>query len=201
MHEEINNILEFLKIIEKLKSVIRHSKTSSGRKESAAEHSWRMSIMAILLYKHFPEINILKVIKMSLFHDLGEIIEGDIPAFYKNNNDEENEYNNLINLFRNIDLEIKNEILDIINEFNQKKSEESKLATAIDKLEGIIQHNEADINSWIKKEYQFQLDYGIIETNYNNFLKEFRDVVRNQSNEKIKQNNKEKRAISDNSHL
>lgn len=186
MKNEIINILNFLRKIEKLKTITRHSKTSSGRKESAAEHSWRASIIAILLYKYFPHVDILKVIKMCLYHDLGEIIEGDIPAFYKKENDEKKEYDNLVKLLEDIDLDIKNEILDIINEFNQKKTGEAKLATAIDKLEGIIQHNEADIDTWIKREYQYNLDYAINETNYNDFLKEFRDVVKEVTIEKIK---------------
>jgi putative hydrolase of HD superfamily len=192
MKEEMINILNFLKKIEKLKSITRHSKTSSGRRESSAEHSWRMAIMTILFYKYFPDIDILKVIKMCLYHDLGEILEGDIPAFYKNNNDEEHEYDNLMKLFEDINLDIKDEILEIVNEFNKQDSEEAKLATAIDKLEGIIQHNEADINTWIKKEYQFNMEYAINETQYNDFLKEFREVVREVTIGKIKKANAEK---------
>ena len=75
--------IEFLNKIEKLKCNTRHSWTSSGRCESVAEHSWRLSVMALLCADEFPKLDIDKVVKMCLIHDFGEAVTGDIPSFFK----------------------------------------------------------------------------------------------------------------------
>ena len=85
---EIRALLDFLCIAEKLKCNTRHSYTSSGRHESVAEHSWRLALMAYLVKDEFPGTDIDKVIRMCLFHDMGEAVTGDIPAFEKTNQDE-----------------------------------------------------------------------------------------------------------------
>ena len=76
-------LLEILSVAEKLKCNTRHCYTSSGRRESVAEHSWRISLMAMLLTKEFPEADMDKVIRMCLIHDMGEAFTGDIPTFEK----------------------------------------------------------------------------------------------------------------------
>ena len=78
---EIRAFLDFLSIAEKMKCNTRHSYTSSGRHESVAEHSWRLALMAYLVKDEFPDADIDKVIRMCLFHDMGEAVTGDIPAF------------------------------------------------------------------------------------------------------------------------
>ena len=84
---EIRRLLDFLKTAEQLKCNTRHSYTSSGRLESVAEHSWRLALMAMLVGDEFPELDMDKVIKMCLIHDMGEAITGDIPAFEKTDKD------------------------------------------------------------------------------------------------------------------
>ena len=79
--------LEILHVAEKLKDTPRHCTTSKGRTESVAEHSWRISLMAMLLRHEFPEVNIDKVVDMCLIHDLGECFTGDIPTFVKTDAD------------------------------------------------------------------------------------------------------------------
>ena len=80
---EARTVLDFLDIAEKLKCNTRHSWTSSGRHESVAEHTCRLCMFAWLVKDEFPDCDIDKVIKMCLFHDLGEAVTGDIPAFVK----------------------------------------------------------------------------------------------------------------------
>ena len=81
-------LLEILHIAERLKDTTRHCYTSGGRRESVAEHSWRISLMAYLIGDWFPEADMNKVIKMCLIHDLGECFIGDIPTFDKTVADE-----------------------------------------------------------------------------------------------------------------
>lgn len=73
-------ILSFLSIAERLKSVLRHSWTSSMRQESVAEHSWRLCVFAWLIKDRFPDLDMDKVMKMCLFHDLGEAVQAIFPA-------------------------------------------------------------------------------------------------------------------------
>ena len=84
-------LLEILHLAERLKDVPRHCVTSGGRRESVAEHSWRITLMAYLVSDEFPEADIAKVMKMCLIHDLGEAFTGDIPTFLKTAADEARE--------------------------------------------------------------------------------------------------------------
>ena len=88
---EAKKLLEILSVAEQLKCRTRHCDTSSGRRESVAEHSWRVALMAMLMEDEFPELDIDKVIRMCLIHDLGEAFTGDIPAFLKKSEDGEKE--------------------------------------------------------------------------------------------------------------
>lgn len=50
--KSLSSILDFLHEVEQLKKLLRHSWLSDGRQESVAEHTWRMSLMAMLLQEH-----------------------------------------------------------------------------------------------------------------------------------------------------
>ncbi len=73
-------LLDFLRAAESLKTVTRSAYTSQGHPESVAEHTWRLSLMALLLAPEFPDVDFARLIKICLVHDLGEAIGGDIPA-------------------------------------------------------------------------------------------------------------------------
>ena len=88
-------LIDILAVAEKLKCVTRHCDTSSGRRESVAEHSWRIALMAMLLAPEFPEADMGKVTKMCLIHDLGEAFTGDIPTFEKTSAHEQEEEDRL----------------------------------------------------------------------------------------------------------
>ena len=88
---EPKEFLAFLARLEKLKCNTRHSWTSSGRHESVAEHSWRLAMLALLLRDALPEVDMDKVLRMCLIHDVGEAVTGDIPSFQKTDANEETE--------------------------------------------------------------------------------------------------------------
>lgn len=186
MEEKIKNILTFLKDIELLKSVTRHSWTSSGRHESVAEHSWRMAIMAMAFEKEFPNINISKVIEMVLIHDWGEIYDGDTPAFEKQpENKLELEEKAVRKLVQPLDKEHQEKFINLWKEYNACETQEAKLAKALDKLEVIMQHNEADLSTWIPIEYEFNLNCAREYMEFNEFIKAFRAVLDEQTRKKI----------------
>lgn len=75
--------MEPLSVAERLKDTTRHCYTRNGRHESVAEHSWMMTLMAFFMKYEFPKVDMDKVIKMCIIHDLGEAFIGDIPTFEK----------------------------------------------------------------------------------------------------------------------
>jgi putative hydrolases of HD superfamily len=72
--------LAFFRAAEPLKHTLRNSWTSAGRRESTAEHSWRLALMALALADELPEADLARLLGLLLIHDLGEAVRGDIPA-------------------------------------------------------------------------------------------------------------------------
>ncbi|MCI5594857.1 MAG: HD domain-containing protein [Clostridiales bacterium] len=181
-------LLEFLAMAEKLKCNTRHSYTSSGRHESVAEHSFRLALMAYMVSDEVPEIDTDKVIRMCLVHDLGEAITGDIPSFEKTDSDEAAEDSAVSGFVNQLPEYWKKQLGEMYSEMNELKTPEAKLYKALDKLEAVIQHNEADISTWLPLEYELQLTYGTEECSFNEYINSLRDEVRSVSERKIKDN-------------
>ncbi|MBL7174775.1 MAG: HD domain-containing protein [Desulfobacteraceae bacterium] len=184
MEEKAEKLLDFLSTIEPLKYITRHSWCSNGRQESVAEHEWRMAIMAVLLEDEFPDIDMKKVLEMCLLHDLGET-DGDIPAFEKTEDDDSHEFTQLKKLTQILPPNLGSKIISLQKEFNTRETPEAKLANALDKLEALIQHNDADISTWANLEYELNLTYGQNQTDYHPFLKILRQLVKRTTVNKI----------------
>ena len=182
---EIRKYIEFLNIIEKLKCNTRHSWTSTGRQESVAEHSYRCAVMAMLCADEFPGLDISKVIKMCLVHDFGEAVTGDIPAFLKTEDHEKIEaeaISTLCSMVPEANLEA------LFAEMREMKTPEAKLCKAIDNLEAVISHNEADLSTWTPLEYDLNLTYGEKNCEFSEWTKALRAEIRKDSIEKIERN-------------
>ena len=176
--------LDFLKVAERLKCNTRHSYTSSGRHESVAEHSWRLTMMAYFMQDEFPDADIDKVIKMCMFHDMGETITGDIPAFEKTSADSDHENNVLDELLDTLPEPYRTDLKELFAEMEALETLEAKIYKALDKLEALIQHNEADLSTWIPLEYDLQMTYGTEECSFSEYMKNLRDMVREDSRKK-----------------
>lgn len=183
---ETDKLLDILNTASCLKDNTRHSWTPKGRRESVAEHSWRLSLFAYFIKDEFPDVEIDKVIKMCILHDMGEAFTGDIPSFNKTENDEGKELSALFGWVESLPKNFSDELMDLYNEMLQQKTEESKLYKALDKLEAAISHNEADLSTWIDLEYKLNPVYGYDECQYNPYLIELQERVREISLEKIK---------------
>src|SRR5215470_13295866 len=80
--EQVARILDFLALSERLKLELRHSWLSDGRRESVAEHSWQMALMALLVHRQLAApVDLGRVLKLVLVHDLVEAEVGDVPFF------------------------------------------------------------------------------------------------------------------------
>lgn len=118
---EVARYLEILHIFERLKNNTRHSYTSANRKESVAEHSHRLAVMAYFVKDEFPEVDIQKVVLMCLFHDIGEAFTGDIPCFEKTNADEELESQKVSAFLNSLPLPYKTELEKLFEEMERSK--------------------------------------------------------------------------------
>ena len=177
--------LDILAVAEKLKCNTRHSYTSSGRHESVAEHSWRISLMAMLLTPEFPEADMNKVIRMCLIHDLGEAFTGDIPSFDKTSGDEDLEDQLLDRWVSSLPQPICQEFSGLLGEMRALETLEAKIYKAMDKLEAVIQHNEADIATWLPLEYDLQLTYGEENVAFSPYFRELKQAVNDCTRRKI----------------
>ena len=190
---DLKKIIKFLSVAEKLKCEMRHSWTSTMRQESVAEHSWRLCIFSWILKSQLPEYDMDKVMKMCLFHDLGEAITGDIPSFFKNRRDEKKEENAINKILNMLDNDLKTELHELFYEIKEQKSKESKLFKALDKIEAVIQHNEAPIETWIPLEFDLNKTYGSEEVKGIKLLEELRELVRKDTIKKLVDKDKELR--------
>ncbi|PRY06817.1 putative hydrolase of HD superfamily [Pontibacter ummariensis] len=160
MKEDLKRVLEVLHLAEKLKYEMRHSWLSNGRQESVAEHTWRMSLMVVLLEPYLDKrIDIARTLKMVIIHDLVEAEAGDVPAFEVKTPEamelkRQKELQAIANLRQTLGEGIGEHVYELWHEFEEKATYEAKVAHALDKLEVRIQHNHADIATWLEIEQE-----------------------------------------------
>ena len=182
---EVRKLLDIIEVCERLKDTTRHCYTRKGRHESVAEHSWMMTLMAFFMRDEFKDVDMDKVIRMCIIHDLGEVFTGDIPTFLKTSSNEETEENLLNNWVNTLPETYKNEMLSLYEEMNERKTKEAKVYKAIDSLEALIQHNISDLSTWIPREYELNKTYADDKVAFSDYLKELREEIRKDTFEKI----------------
>jgi putative hydrolase of HD superfamily len=157
---ELHGCLDFIRQTEKLKDVLRNSYTASGRHESTAEHSWRLALMAMVFGRDLGTVDLLRVLKLCLIHDLGEAIGGDVPAIHQNGGAGKaaQERADLITLLEPLDAARRAEFLALWDEYEAAATPEARLVKALDKMETIIQHNQGATAPDF--DHGFNLDYG-----------------------------------------
>lgn len=180
-------VLEILHVAERLKCNTRHCDTSTGRRESVAEHSWRLCLFAMLLEQEpeFRSLDTGRVLRMCLIHDLGEAFTGDIPAFSKSAQDEGREqalYEDWIAQFPPAN---RAQFQALLAEMTALATPEAKLYKALDKLEAVIQHNEASLDSWLPLEYDLQRTYGQEAVQFSPYLRALKAEIDRWTEEKI----------------
>ena len=180
-------VLEILHVAEQLKCNTRHCDTSTGRRESVAEHSWRLCLFAMLLEQEpeFRSLDTDRVLRMCLIHDLGEAFTGDIPAFSKSAQDEGREqalYEDWIAQFPPAN---RAQFQALLAEMTALATPEAKLYKALDKLEAVIQHNEASLDSWLPLEYDLQRTYGQEAVQFSPYLRALKAEIDRWTEEKI----------------
>ena len=179
------DLLQILHTAEKLKDTTRHCDTSGGRRESVAEHSWRLALMAFLLRDEFPALDMDKVLRMCLIHDLGECFTGDIPSFDKTEAHEQMEKELLDGWVKSLPQGYAEEMNALYEEMEERKTVEAKVYKAIDNLEAVIQHNLSDISTWLPREYELNMTYADEKVAFSDYLTTLRQAIREDTIRKI----------------
>jgi len=189
MEKELKKTLALIHLAEKLKQELRHSWLSNGRQESVAEHSWRVSLMVILLEPFLSrKINLAKALKISVIHDLVEVEAKDIPAFehHRQKEKKKNEKSAMEKIKDILSSEKGEELSRLWLEYENQTSYEAKYVRALDKLEVRLQHNEANMNTWNEIEFPRSLFVADKHCKFEKYLKELNDLIKDESRIKIK---------------
>lgn len=152
---EITNLIQqvnFIKEIDKLKYIQRRTKLfNSNRCENDAEHSWHLAMMTIVLAEHANKpIDVLKVLKMVLIHDIVEIDAGDTFIYdtAKSHDNTEEELAAARRIFGLLPAEQAEEFIAIWTEFEEGITEEAKFARSMDRFEPLLQNTSNNGGTW-----------------------------------------------------
>lgn len=146
--------IAFIKEVDRLKQVQRQSFVSGTRRlETSAEHSWHVALMALVLAQSTapPGVDSLRVLKLLLIHDLGEIDAGDLilyaseEAHLKHKRAESEAAQRLFGLLPE---EQRTEFLLLWEEFETRSTPDAKFAAAIDRLQPLLQNFMAEGATW-----------------------------------------------------
>ncbi|NLM10505.1 MAG: HD domain-containing protein [Clostridiaceae bacterium] len=150
--DKLKQQISFIVEIDKLKNIFRQSYlTDKSRHENDAEHSWHLAIMAFLLAGHVDEgIDILKVIKMVLMHDLVEIDAGDTYCYDEKAKQDKREREEKCaeRIFKMLPEEQCREMYELWEEFERMETAEAKYAAALDRLQPVLLNYFSEGKSW-----------------------------------------------------
>ncbi len=170
---ELDGVLAFLRAAERLKTVTRSGWTSEGERESVAEHTWRLCLMALVLYGRDPDVDLGRLLRICLVHDLGEAIGGDIPAPEQTGSKSAEERDDLLELLAPLPADVRADIVSLWDDYEGGGSLEARLAKGLDKLETILQHTQGRNPAGF--DYRFNLDYGRRHTGHDPLLTAIRE--------------------------
>lgn len=155
----ISEIISTIHLAENMKKELRHCWMSNHRQESVAEHTWRLAFFLLLVEKYLDKkLDMQKALKLALIHDLAEAVTGDLPIFANDALKETKqiaEYKAMHAICYKMPEAIGDEIFDLWEEYEARESYESKVVSALDKLEAIIQHLEAHPKTWTEWEIEY----------------------------------------------
>ena len=150
--ERLLGLLTFVREIDKLKSVLRKTDLMDGsRSENSAEHSWHLALMAIVLSEHAAEeIDLLKVLRMLLVHDIVEIDAGDTFTYDEEGHadKEERETAAADRIFNLLPADLATDLRALWDEFESRGTPESRFATAMDRLQPMLHNFATQGGSW-----------------------------------------------------
>ena len=145
--------IEFIAECDKLKDVFRQTlNTQSRRAENDAEHSWHLCLCVIVLAEHanVRDLDVLRVLKMLIVHDLVEIDAGDTFAYdaAAMANQHEREAIAADRIFGLLPPDQAAAFRTLWDEFEAKETAEAKFATAVDRFQPMLLNCRSQAAAW-----------------------------------------------------
>jgi putative hydrolase of HD superfamily len=145
--------IDFIIETDKMKRILRKTKVlGTDRYENDAEHTWHLVLMALVLQEHAnePDLNLLRVMKMLLVHDIVEIDAGDTFAYDEKGQEDkqEREQKAADRLFGLLPDEQRDEVMALWHEFEAHETPEAKFALALDRLHPMLLNFHNEGQSW-----------------------------------------------------
>ena len=152
-HLRLKKQIDFIIEMDKIKQILRQNYLiDNSRRENDAEHSWHLALMAMILneYSIKKEMDILKVMKMVIIHDLVEIDAGDTFAYDKMQNMDKvlREEKASQRIFGLLPEDQRDEMMQLWHEFEYMESEEAKFAASLDRLHPLIHNYKTGAPGW-----------------------------------------------------
>jgi putative hydrolase of HD superfamily len=153
MNERLEKQIRFILEVDKLKEVFRQTVcTQSRRSENDAEHSWHLCLAVIVLSEHSnsPGLDVLKVLKMCILHDLVEIDAGDTFAYDTAGRATAHEREALAadRIFSLLPQDQAKEFRSLWDEFEEVKTAEAKFAAAVDRFQPCLLNCSTEGSAW-----------------------------------------------------
>ena len=144
--------LDFLREIDKLKGILRRTYLNDGsRHENSAEHSWHLALMAVILQEHAAErVDLSKVIRLLLVHDIVEIDAGDTFCYDEvgNRDKVKREQKAADRIFCLLPDDQSAEVRQLWDEFEEKSTPEARFANALDRMQPLLHNSATRGGSW-----------------------------------------------------
>ncbi len=153
-NDRLDSQLKFTAEIDKMTAVLRRTVLlDKSRRENDAEHSWHIAVMALLFEEYFPEkVDVGRVVKMCVVHDLVEIYAGDTFAFdVKGNEDKaEREQKAADKLFSQLPKEQGEMIRALWEEFDAMETADARYANCMDRIQPFLHNTLTDGHTWVQ---------------------------------------------------
>lgn len=178
--------IAFIEAAEGLKDTLRSGRTSTGRQESTAEHSWRLALFATVLSDELGDMDLTRILMLCLIHDLGEALNGDVPAPQCSDPaaKSERERTDLAALLAPLPHAVGSRMMAVWEEYELGATREAKFVKGLDKLETIIQHNQG--KNGADFDYAFNLAYGARHAAHHPLLAALRTLVDESTRERAR---------------
>ncbi|WP_316015249.1 HD domain-containing protein [Roseobacter sp. HKCCA0434] len=175
--DRLTALLDFVQRAEALKDTLRSGHTAGGRRESTAEHSWRLCLMVLTFRKELHGIDLLRLLELCILHDLAEAVHGDVPATEQREGDDraERERRALEQLTDGLPADVADRIRAAAAEYEAAATPEAIMAKGFDKIETMLQHL-AGANP-LDFDYAFNVTYGRAATDRHPLLRAIRAPV------------------------
>jgi putative hydrolase of HD superfamily len=183
--ERLEGMIDFLQSASALKDTLRTGRTASGRRESTADHSWRLCLLAMLLADDLEGVDLVRLLQLCLVHDLAEAVTGDVPAPDQAAADgrKERDRDALRQLCAPLPEDLRRRIEALCAEYDSGGSPESLMAKGLDKIETMLQHligaNPPGFD------YRFNLTYGRRITDRHPLLRQLRSSLDSKMHRRI----------------